>query len=110
MKWAFWIACGIIGLMSGMKTSEAMLQTHVIPPAPIIIRETVAAPAPKPMAMDSVVKLYGPDGQVLKEYTGFITGIEQNQGGLRFKLENGRTVVLGGSFSVEEIPHQVRGQ
>jgi hypothetical protein len=63
----------------------------------------LSARGAKPL-LDSVIRLYAHDGTVLKEYTGAYT-VEQSQCSIKFKA-NGRTVILGGTFSLEEIPHQ----
>jgi hypothetical protein len=99
----------VIGLLLGGFAARAELVNRFTPPPPVqIIREIVHEAAPKiaPGALDSVIRLYGPDGHATREYTGSFSGIEQTPGAVKFKLENGRTVILGGSFSVEEIPHQ----
>jgi hypothetical protein len=100
----------VLGVLLGGLTARGALTTHIVPPAPQIIREIIhdAAPAAAPaqIKLDSVIRLYAPDGHAIKEYTGNFTGIEQSAGEIKFKLESGRTVILGGSFSVEEIPHQ----
>jgi hypothetical protein len=100
---AGWSALIPVGVVHAMLVNRVTTQ-RIIAQMPTPQITVVSKPQVFASGANKVVRLYDSSGHPIREFVGHFGKITPEQGALQFTLENGRTVILGGSFSVEEIP------
>lgn len=98
------VSATVFGSFEAVTAANAMLVNRITPP---IIKQTAVMPSKNTLdtgRAEKVIKLYSGTGAVLREYSTREDKIETVPGAVRFKLDDGRTVIVGGSFSIEEFP------